>query len=599
VNAPQLINLGPALVCALSWYGAGAVVPKRLLPQDALLRAATRIALGMTVIAVGLYLIGRAGVFERWFVAAITVALAAVGAVVALRSWRRPILPGGRLWWALVGATALGLVLDLVAATAPPSSADALKYHLTVPNLWLEAGRVTDVFWQWISFNPFGIELLFAQGLALSGGGGAGAVGALLAVAAAVAVYGLGRELAGGSELAGAAAAALFSLQAIVTWEATSAFIELGTSFFVALGAWHVVRYVRAPALEPAAWSGFAAGAVAGTKYVGVVIALVLGVYVAAAAVRARRGRDVAVASACAIAAGGMWYVKNLIVAGNPVYPLFFGGKLWTPGLDQVVENLNRYGVNHGLLRLPILPFDLLVHGGGFDRGQYVGTAVFVAAIAAVLLRIRGVAALWLGVFAYLVVWAALSAQSRFLLPALAVLAAAGGAGVEAVLARGAVWRWAAGAVAVAGLVHWLLPSVVLTRQLLPSAFGLESYAEAAQRLTGTYDALHAIGRDAGDERVAFGGYPHTFYFPGRALQLDAAEFAGDTPGADYIERLRDERVGMVVSASLGMVASAGALTPELRGCVQRVRAYQARMVLSRALGDSVPLEFVLYRFTC
>jgi len=599
VNTPQLINLGPALVCALSWYGAGAVVPKRLLAQDALLRATTRVALGMTVVAVGLYLIGRAGVFEQWFVAAITVALAVVGAAVALRSWRRPVLPRGRLWWALVGTTALALVLDLVAATAPPSSADALKYHLAVPDLWLDAGRVTDVFWQWTAFNPFALELLFAPGLALSGGGGAGAVGALLAVAAAVAVYGLGRELAGGSELAGAAAAALFSLQAIVTWEATSAFIELGTSFFVALGAWHVVRYVRGPALEPAAWSGFAAGAAAGTKFVGVVIALLLGAYVAATAVRARRGLDVTVASACAIAAGGAWYVKNLIVAGNPVYPLFFGGKWWTPGSDEVVENLNRYGVDHGLLRLPILPLDLLVHGGEFDKGEYVGTAVFVAAIAAVLLRIRGVAALWLGVFAYLVVWAALSAQSRFLLPALAVLAAAGGAAVEAVLARSAVWRWAAGAAAAAGLLHWLVPSVVLTRQLLPSALGLDSYAEAAQRLTGTYDALHAIGRDAGDERVAFEGYPHTFYFPGRALQLDAAEFAGDTPRPAYIERLRDERVGMVVSTGVGMVASAGELTPQLRGCVQRVRAYQARMVLSRARGDSVPLKFVLYRFSC
>src|SRR6266540_509315 len=126
VNTPQLINLGPALVCALSWYGAGAVVPKRLLAQDALLRATTRVALGMTVVAVGLYLIGRAGVFEQWFVAAITVAL----------------------------------VLDLVAATAPPSSADALKYHLAVPDLWLDAGRVTDVFWQWTAFNPFAIELL-------------------------------------------------------------------------------------------------------------------------------------------------------------------------------------------------------------------------------------------------------------------------------------------------------------------------------------------------------------------------------------------------------------------------------------------------------
>ncbi len=592
MSLPLVVHLVPAAVCGLSWLGAGAAVPSRFLPQDSLLRGTTRAAAGMTAVAVALYLIGRAGLFERWFVLAFTVVLAAIGAVAVLRSWRRPALPAGRLWRGLVGVTALALLLDLVAATAPPSSADALRYHLAVPELWLEQGRVSDVFWLWESFSPFGIEMLYAQGLALAGGSTASAVGALLTVAAAVAVYGLARELAGGNHLAAAAAAGLFTLQGLVTWEATSVFVEVGLAFFVALACWHVVRYLRAPAAEPALWFGFAAGAAAGTKYVGLAIAEVAFCFLTFGALLARRPRDLALASAAAFAAGGAWYVKNLVVTGNPFYPLFFGGKWWTDAGDHMLDALGgAYGTGGPFPRLVFLPIDLLLHGGEFDRGEYVGTAVFVFALAALALRIPGARAVWLGVLAYLVLWWTLSAQARFLVPALGVLAAIGGVAAAAALGRGRLWRAAALAVGVGGLLHWAVPSVVLTRQLLPSAAGLESRAEAAERLTGTYEALHAIARDAAPGTVAFAGYRQTYHYPGPAIQLGAAEFSSDLPRAPYLARLRREGVSTAVVA--------GDLPAQTAGCVERLGEYQARAVLSRSRSESVPLELVAYRLRC
>ena len=69
----------------------------------------------------------------------------------------------GRLDRALLIAVAAALALDLVAATAPVSSADALAYHLGLPKLWLQQGSIGHPFWRWEGFNPSGIEMLYTR----------------------------------------------------------------------------------------------------------------------------------------------------------------------------------------------------------------------------------------------------------------------------------------------------------------------------------------------------------------------------------------------------------------------------------------------------
>ena len=56
---------------------------------------------------------------------------------------------------------------------------------------------------------------------------------------------------------------------------------------------------------------------------------------------------------------------------------------------------------------------DLLIHGGRFDRGEYVGTAIFVLALLAILARRRrGELLVAIGAAAYIIAWREESPQA-------------------------------------------------------------------------------------------------------------------------------------------------------------------------------------------
>jgi hypothetical protein len=271
----------------------------------------TRFAAGTVAWSLLLLALGRAGAFSQTLVLALTLPATAAGVLVAVRFVRevRVVLPADSLSRVASSLVVLALALDVAAATAPPSSADALKYHLALPRTWLDLGSIGDPFWVWEGFGPSSLEMLYGQALAVGNGSAAGAIHAFFAVATALAVFGAARRLAGGCARAGVLAAAVFVLQGLVTWEATSSFIELGLAFYIALAFWYALDVRHAPSVRTLAWCGFAAGAAAGTKYVGLLAGgLVVGGALLAVP-RAARVRGGVIAACTAILAGGGWYV--------------------------------------------------------------------------------------------------------------------------------------------------------------------------------------------------------------------------------------------------------------------------------------------------
>jgi hypothetical protein len=337
-----------------------------------------------------------------------------------------------------------------------------------------------------------------------------------------------------------------------------------------------------------AVWAGACCGAAASTKYLGLLVGAVAGAAVLAVAARARSLRLAGAALGPGIALALPWYVRNLVVTGNPVYPLFFGGERLTAAGEGAIDAVRHaYGTDGPLPRLLALPFDLIADGDAFDRGRYVGHAILLLALVALALRPRRAAlALWLGALAYLVVWWIGSPQARFLLPPLAVLAAPAGVVLARALAGPRRLRLGAAAAVAVSALAWAAAAAALTRQLLPSAFGAESRAEAAERLTGTYDELHAVARRA-DGTLALAGYLFAFHYPEEAIQLGLPEFAPDVPPRTALRRLRAYSVSDVLVAGTA---------PRLEGCLRRVARYDARFVTSRSLGESTPLALVLYR---
>lgn len=593
MSLPTLVYVLPAALCFLAWLGLGSLLPARLLPDDRLLALLTRIAFGSAVYAGGAFCLGLAGLFRDWLFVGTTLLLAAPGAWTMLRACSGVALPRARIERILLGLVVAALTLDVAAAAAPPTSADALRYHLALPERWLELGRITDPFWHWEGYSPFGLEMLYAQGLSFSDGGEvAGVIGASFAVLASAAVFGLARTLGAGGTTAGLAGAALFVLQGIVTWEATSAFVELGLTFYVTLGVWFALRAFRHRATADAAWTSFCCGAAAATKFVALLpVAITVGALGALLLVRGPPRLLIAL-SLPGLAIALPWYARNAIIRGNPFFPLFFGGRGWSSLNDAELDGLEHYGPGGSPLRLAILPFDLLLHGAEFDRGRYVGLAIFVFAAAAVARRPRReTLALAGGVLVYLVAWWELSAQARFLLPPLAVLAATGAGALAALVRDGGVRRAAALAVLAAAVVAWALPSAVLTRQLLPAAVGVSSRAETSQRLTGTHSTFRQIAPRV-DGTLALLGFLPAFHYPGSAVSLGPPDFGADDDRASMLRGLEKLDARYVLSPDMeGGIPQ----LQELRPCLRPVGRYTGRYVTSRALGSSRPLPLVLF----
>ncbi len=267
------------------------------------------------------------------------VALAAIAAGVLVLARRQP-----RLQLEIrepLSRADVGLVAALIAAIAPRLWAglhrttflyDTLSYHLHVPVTWMHAGRigiVPAVFGDPSpAYAPSNLELVFLflmSPLRSDYLAGVGQVPfAALAVAAIVATA---RE-AGGRRTTALAAALAFVLIPEVWGQVPTAMTDLGlaacllSSLPFALRLWRARMPGRADLLVFAVAIGLAVG----TKYAGVALALPFVAIGVIALVRRRRStelrRPLAYALVALLATGGFWYVRNLLVTGNPFYPV-------------------------------------------------------------------------------------------------------------------------------------------------------------------------------------------------------------------------------------------------------------------------------------
>jgi Dolichyl-phosphate-mannose-protein mannosyltransferase len=486
--------LAAAAVIAAS-YGSGMALTAggRLAIDDGLRRRLTIFSVGYAFLSLLLFVLGYTHAFER----PVLIAVALVGAAAAL-----PFLPSelraARVAWRGAGwmhrplaALALLLALDVVLASAPPTSGDAIAYHLTAPKEWVAAGHIFPIWWDWNTFQPFATEFHEALGRALWNGGAGMVVAAFLACFSVCCIYGLTRELAGSR--AAVVAAFVWVAQGMFVWVATGGFVELTIGGFVALAAWHLVALHRSGRAHDALWAGLAAGVAAGSKYHGLIF---LAAFALLVPLLARRRRGLALGLFGAAAAVALpWYVRNWIVAGNPAYPFaagIFGGKYLDSGSRyDLNQSLSAYGLS-GIWRLPFFPLEFLLHRDRYERGYSFSPALFLLAPVGAVFGGRGARLMAIGLLAYVIVWwEAMHQITRYLLLALPFAAVLAGVGTVALWERRRRARAYLGAVALVTVIPFIVITGLFTWRIAPGALGAEGTAAFVQRQTGTYDAFH------------------------------------------------------------------------------------------------------------
>ncbi|CRI64591.1 conserved membrane hypothetical protein [Thiocapsa sp. KS1] len=320
---------------AIAAFGAGQrlLAPLAMADLDAGLRTSLRIAAGIGVFVVVLFLLAATGLLvSNAVLLPVLAGLAAAAAhgVSVVRSsrripvWIRPGQVSLRAWfWVLL--ILLSVIPLLTRALQIPFQFDELMYHLPTARDWAREGGLTVNESLRYPLSAFNFHLLYAAALVLGNDVFAHLIHAFAGVLVAVGVFSVGRRYF--DRRVGFLAA----VQTIVAtlWFYETAYVDLGVGLFLFFG---FAALALAREQRDARWiyvAAFFAGLAVGTKYQGLFYLPVLALLVLAVE---RRPSVLVRAALVLFFVGGYWYLRNLWVSGDPLHPIgggLFGYWLW------------------------------------------------------------------------------------------------------------------------------------------------------------------------------------------------------------------------------------------------------------------------------
>ena len=481
--AAVILSLGALAALDLAAYAAGRALHRFLRPSSAPSPLVTveRLALGFVLLAYGTLGLAAARALHRPLIAGAVLALAAAGAVLAVRDLRGAAPSWSPRGLVLAAAGAALLASPLIGAWLPDYGWDGFAYHLALPERYLFRNRivVTPLFPH--SAFPQTVEMLYLVALSLDSGALAKLVNVQFGILVAAAVFAIARRT---SPRAGLLAVGIVGADPLFNWELGVAYNDLAATFFAVLAAAAFDEWRTSRSREALRLTAVFAGACVSVRYTAAAVPLaILALVWLAAPVRAWRPKLAASVTIAGIAALVLspWLLRNLAFTGNPVAPaaqsLFHapGHEYFNPvALEQSIAFTRSVGVGRGLMDLVLLPVNatLRVREGFYETfGYRVGVMSVVGVLACLLTGAHrapgaGTALKLAGVLTLL--WFYTFQEPRYLLPALCLMAAAGGAGLDRLIPRGRS----------AGLLLWLLPLAALVHTqwsaalLLPYRFG-------------------------------------------------------------------------------------------------------------------------------
>jgi len=504
--------LAGAVVVAAGAAGLRLVGP---LPLAASAQAAVYAAVGLGLSGILGLLIGTVIGFKGWLSWLVLLAALAVlrrsglAWLRILRSGWLELRPKGGFEAALavsVGALLAGTLLE---SLGPPVYFDALVYHLSLPQSFLNAGRIVfdpgNPFWG----SPLLVEMNNAWAMSLAGDVTATTLGVLTGGLALMGVFGLmSNQWPRGAWVAVASLMVGRTLSSSLSWGYVDWYAALfGLAVIAALDVWQRERQ-----LSYAVWAGVLAGFAMGTKYTaGVAIGAGLAV-IWIVGDGPNRARTTLGFLAAALAAFAAWPLKNLIATGAPLYP-YLGANAWVSAARQTffsgVSSVGFHPVG------PLIPLFATLYGveGAPGYAASIGPLLLGLSLAALVgpIRRRDMSGLLTTfVVAGWLMWGGanlaseLLGQSRLymvIFPAWAALAGLGYASLGSVRLGSVRLGRLTQALVLMTIVFALASafrSFAKDHPLLP-VLGLENREQTLTRRMGTYAPAMAAVRESGD----------------------------------------------------------------------------------------------------
>jgi len=228
----------------------------------------------------------------------------------------------------LIAVIALFVFIEIILALTPPIARDVLIHHLAIPKLWLKHGGFYDASWAEFSYYPMNVDLLYLIPLYF----GNDIIPAFIhmgfgVITAGLIYFYLQNKL---GRLAGLLGAVIFISTPIIVRMSTIAYVDLGLVFFTTASVLTFIQW-RDREYKEHRWlfiSAIAMGFALGTKYNALIVWFFLSLAIIFVYSRdtGKQGKAISYGSlffVVSLIIFSPWLIKNMILTGNPLYPLF------------------------------------------------------------------------------------------------------------------------------------------------------------------------------------------------------------------------------------------------------------------------------------
>jgi hypothetical protein len=222
------------------------------------------------------------------------------------------------------------LLIEIILNLTPPIARDALIHHLAIPKLWLKNGGFYEIKWADFSYYPMNVDLLYIIPLYFNKDFIANFIHMSFGIGTALLIYHyLNNKI---SRIAGLLGILVFISTPIVVRLSTQAYVDLGLTFFTTASILAFIRY-RDGEFKEFKWlflSSVAMGLALGTKYNALIVWFFLSLAIVFVYSRDTKKQWKAIKCGfifflISLLIFSPWLIKNIILTGNPLYPLFKG----------------------------------------------------------------------------------------------------------------------------------------------------------------------------------------------------------------------------------------------------------------------------------
>jgi len=236
------------------------------------------------------------------------------------------------------------LCMEFILNLTPPISRDALIHHLAVPKLWLKHGGIYEIPWANYAYYPMNINLLYALCLYFKSDIAPKFIHLAFGMGTGLLVFLYIKQRY--DRNLGLLGMVIFITTPIVVWLSTSAYVDLGMTFFTTASVLAFIKW-RDSEYKHLKWfliSSLSMGIALGSKYNALIAWFIVIMLLMLSVVRDSRNQPAALRYGILFFvvtsfAASPWYLKNYFQTGNPFYPLF----------NSIIDSFNQHSVQEAL----------------------------------------------------------------------------------------------------------------------------------------------------------------------------------------------------------------------------------------------------------